>query len=72
VVDGVKLVVEVDGKRWHLDGERWVADVERHTRLEAEGWTVLRYTAARVLADPDGVAREVARVAARLARRDAA
>ena len=68
VMEEIKLAVEVDGRRWHLDGERWVADVERHTRLEAEGWTVLRYPASRVLTDPDGVAREIAAVAARLAR----
>lgn len=64
----LRLVVEVDGERWHLSADRWVADVERHTRLEAQGWTVLRYPASRVLADPDGVAAEIAAVAARLAR----
>ena len=72
VFDEIKLVVEVDGKRWHLDADRWVADVERHTRLEADGWTVLRYPASRVLSDPDGVVREIAAVAARLLARGAA
>jgi very-short-patch-repair endonuclease len=71
VIEELKLVVEVDGKRWHLDAQRWVADVERHTRLEAAGWTVLRYPATRVLADPGGVAQEIAAVAARLLRRRA-
>jgi hypothetical protein len=61
-----RLVVEVDGQAWHLSPDRWASDVERHTRMEAAGWTVLRYPAARVLADPAGVAREVAAVAARL------
>ena len=61
----LRIAVEVDGQRWHLRADRWVADVERHTRLEAAGWTVLRYTAARVLADPDGVAAEIAAVVAR-------
>lgn len=68
VIASLKLAVEVDGRRWHLDAERWVRDVERHTRLEAVGWTVLRYPASRVLADPDGVAREIVAVVARLAR----
>ena len=67
VFRALRLVVEVDGQRWHLSPERWVADVERHTRLEAAGWTVLRYPAARVLADADGVAAEVADVVRRLA-----
>lgn len=66
VIEEVRLLVEVDGQRWHLSPERWVADVERHTRLEAQGWTVLRYPAARVLADPEGVADEIAAVAVRL------
>ena len=64
-----QLIVEVDGRRWHLSPDAWAADVERHTRLEAAGWTVLRYTAARVLASPDAVAAEIAEV---LARRTAA
>ena len=62
-----RLVAEVDGQRWHLSPERWRADVERHTRLEAAGWTVLRYPAAQVLADADGVAAEIAAVARRRA-----
>jgi very-short-patch-repair endonuclease len=45
---------------WHLSPDRWAADLERHTRLEAAGWTVLRYPAARVLADAAGVVREIA------------
>lgn len=67
VLEDIKLLVEVDGQRWHLSPERWVADVERHTRLEAQGWTVLRYPAARVLRDAVGVAAEIATTAQRLA-----
>ncbi|MDT7573405.1 MAG: hypothetical protein QOE05_3579 [Actinomycetota bacterium] len=58
----VRVIVEVDGWRWHRDPARQRADIERHTRLEAAGWTVLRYAAAAVLADADAVAREVANV----------
>jgi hypothetical protein len=54
-----RLIVEVDGMRWHVSPERWVGDLERHTRLEAAGWRVLRYPAARVLADADGVVAEL-------------
>jgi very-short-patch-repair endonuclease len=66
VFEGLKLVVEVDGERWHLSADRWTADVERHTRLEAAGWTVLRYPASRVLRDAGGVVAEIAAVATRL------
>jgi hypothetical protein len=59
-----RLIVEVDGAAWHLSPERWASDVERHTRLEAAGWTVLRYAAKRVLDDPEGVAAEIAAVLA--------
>lgn len=69
VVEELQLAVEVDGQRWHLDAGRWIADVERHTRLEVAGWTVLRYPASRVLSDADGVAREIASVAQQLVRR---
>jgi len=55
-----RLLVEVDGMAWHLSPDRWRADIERHTRLEAAGWTVLRYPAARVLTDAAGVAAEIA------------
>jgi very-short-patch-repair endonuclease len=71
VFEELKLIVEVDGQRWHLSADRWVADVERHTRLEAQGWTVLRYPASRVLSDAAGVVAEILAVVARLAARAA-
>ncbi|HUR12892.1 MAG TPA: DUF559 domain-containing protein [Mycobacteriales bacterium] len=71
VIEELRLLVETDGARWHLSAERWVADVERHTRLEAAGWTVLRYPASRVLRDARGVVAEIEAVAARLLRRAA-
>jgi hypothetical protein len=55
-----RLLVEVDGAAWHLSPERWAADLERHTRLESAGWTVLRYPASRVFNDAGGVAAEIA------------
>jgi very-short-patch-repair endonuclease len=71
VIEELMLLVEVDGQRWHLTADRWVADVERHTRLEAAGWTVLRYPASRVLRDAAGVIAEIEAVAARLRARAA-
>lgn len=71
VIDELRLLVELDGARWHLSADRWVADVERHTRLEVAGWTVLRYPASRVLRDAAGVVAEIEAVAARLAGRAA-
>lgn len=43
--EGVKLDVEVDGRRWHTDadGERKVGDLFRDAQLRALGWTVRRF-----------------------------
>jgi len=43
--DGVKLDVEVDGRRWHEgpDGKRKVADRLRDRELRARGWKVVRF-----------------------------
>ncbi|RWK87962.1 MAG: DUF559 domain-containing protein [Mesorhizobium sp.] len=43
--EGVKLDVEVDGRRWHLDadGNRKVSDRLRDAELRARGWKVLRF-----------------------------
>jgi very-short-patch-repair endonuclease len=42
---GIKIDIEVDGERWHLDeqGRRNLSDHARDLRLEAHGWTVLRF-----------------------------
>jgi very-short-patch-repair endonuclease len=66
VIEELRLLVEVDGERWHATADRWRADVERHTRLVAAGWTVLRYTASRVLRDPEGVVAEIVAPARRI------
>jgi very-short-patch-repair endonuclease len=43
--EGVKLDVEVDGRRWHEgpDGGRKVADRLRDAELMARGWKVARF-----------------------------
>ncbi|TCK22320.1 DUF559 domain-containing protein [Pseudonocardia endophytica] len=53
------LGVEYDG-RDHLDPDQVLRDIERHTRLAAAGWRVLRYTARDIRRDPDRIVREVA------------
>jgi hypothetical protein len=58
----LRIVVEVDGWRWHREPRQQRDDLERQTRLTAAGWTVLRYAAAAVLADPDAVAQQIAAV----------
>jgi very-short-patch-repair endonuclease len=43
--DGLKLNIEVDGRRWHTDasGNRKVADRLRDQEMRARGWKVLRF-----------------------------
>ena len=47
-----KLVIEVDGQ--HHD-DRIEADVQRTAALQREGWRVVRFSAAEVVQNPEGV-----------------
>lgn len=49
-----RLVVEVDGARWHTDPAR---DQGRDNRLTSLGWRVLRFSWSQVVRDPDQVVR---------------
>ncbi len=47
-----RIAIEVDGYRFHADYDSFVADRERHNRLVASGWTVLRATPAAIRSNP--------------------
>jgi very-short-patch-repair endonuclease len=51
-----RLVVEVDGEKWHQDVTR---DRKRDNALAALGWRVLRYRWAEVVHDPAAVLSEI-------------
>ncbi|SFO16046.1 endonuclease domain-containing protein [Sphingomonas sp. OK281] len=51
----VRLAVEFDGSQ-HIDSVR---DAERTRRLEALGWTVIRFWNSDVARNPDGVAETI-------------
>lgn len=59
--DDARLVVEVDGARWHTDPDR---DRRRDNRLARDGWRVLRYTWSDVVHEPERVLAEIARALA--------
>ncbi|MEP7053784.1 MAG: DUF559 domain-containing protein [Actinomycetota bacterium] len=40
-----RLIVEVDGREWHLSPERWEHDLDRMADLTAAGFTLVRFTA---------------------------
>jgi len=56
VFEEVRLVVEVDGQKWHPDADR---DRRRDNELAALGWRVLRYRWSDVVRDPRAVLREI-------------
>lgn len=63
------VAVELDGAAFHGSREQRERDLRRDSALSALGWVVLRFSYARLMADPEGCRREiVAAVLARLAR----
>jgi len=44
VFESARLVVEIDGRAYHVTPERFEHDRRRQNRLMAAGWTVLRFT----------------------------
>ena len=54
--EGARLVVEVDGARWHTDPAR---DQSRDNLLAMLGWRVLRYTWADVVHSPEAVLADI-------------
>jgi hypothetical protein len=59
-----RLIVEIDGFRWHSSQEAMRSDHARQNGLELDGWTVLRYAANDVRDEPGRVAAEVRRALA--------
>jgi len=61
-----KVIVELDGAAFHGSRSARERDLRKDTALAAAGWIVLRFSYARLMADPEGCRREI--VAAVLAR----
>ena len=65
-----RVAVELDGAAFHGSRQARERDLRRDTALAALGWVVLRFSYARLMADPEGCRREIeAVVLGRLARR---
>ncbi|WP_299819094.1 AAA domain-containing protein [uncultured Jannaschia sp.] len=54
--DGVKLDLEVDGRRWHQtqDGRRKTSDIWRDHQLKSAGWRVRRFWVDELAQDMEG------------------
>jgi hypothetical protein len=64
-----RVAIELDGAAFHGSREDRERDLRRDTALAAVGWIVLRFSYARLMADPEGCRQEIAAaVLARLIR----
>ncbi|MCP3909373.1 MAG: DUF559 domain-containing protein [Actinomycetia bacterium] len=61
-LDGSKLIVEADGRRWHARNQAMSRDRERDLQAARLGWQTLRVTWEMVMGDPVQVGRDVAAV----------
>ena len=55
----LRIAVELDGAAFHGSREARERDLRRDTALAALGWVVLRFSYARLMADPEGCRREI-------------
>jgi len=68
LVIGGCVVVETDGRDWHIGADAEARDYARDAALAALGYTVLRFSYAQVMFQPDVVARAI-EMALRMHRR---
>ena len=54
-----EVVVEVDGRNWHIGKRAFGEDRRRDRKLVRAGWRVVRFTEDQVEQDPAGVAGEL-------------
>jgi very-short-patch-repair endonuclease len=62
----IKLAVEADGRQFHDAPKALYRDRARANDVELEGWTILRFTWADLLRDPDEIVAKIARAVNRL------
>ena len=67
----LRIGIEVDGFRYHHGRAAFDADRRRQNELEADGWTILRFTWTDIVERPDHVAALVGRVVGDALRRAA-
>lgn len=54
-----KVIVEIDGRAWHVKAGQWESDLRRQNLLHAAGYIVLRFPMRRLYEDPAGVVAEI-------------
>lgn len=56
-----KVIIEVDGRRWHAGRQQGKSDRHRNNVMSVRGWIVLRFTWEDVMNDPGYVIEQVRR-----------
>jgi very-short-patch-repair endonuclease len=59
-----KLIIEVDGRRWHARDEAWGADTKRDAEATVHGWLIQRFTYDQIMNEPGWVQDTVRRLLA--------
>ena len=60
-----RVAIEYEGGHHAVDPRQWARDIERHERLAAAGWTVIRVTKEHLFRDAEGIVVRVRRALAR-------
>jgi hypothetical protein len=61
----IRVLIELDSKRWHLDPEVFERDRDKQNRAQQLGWTVYRFTWQQITTSPESVLGTLASLAAR-------
>ena len=54
-----RVVIEIDGKRWHCGEDAIVRDLKRERAIKRVGWDMIRFAATDVINNAQGVIREL-------------
>ncbi|MGV8873648.1 MAG: endonuclease domain-containing protein [Rhodococcus sp. (in: high G+C Gram-positive bacteria)] len=57
-----RVIVEIDGREFHISGQAFDNDRRRQNRMVREGWLVLRYSAVQALGETRRVVDEIIEV----------
>ncbi|MCP4397776.1 MAG: DUF559 domain-containing protein [bacterium] len=64
-----RIVIEIDGHQWHSTKPQRQKDLQRQRWLQAQGWTVIRFTGSEIYKSADACVTETKKILHRRARR---
>jgi very-short-patch-repair endonuclease len=60
--NGFRVAIELDGHDYHSEKAQMTRDYQRQRRLQACGWTVIRFTGQEIYGDVQGCIADVVRL----------